>query len=67
MENFHYRNIGQIGHFFMIFHYAKYEKVKKKVYPQILKMKPQTILYVQLPFELTVQALFQLLLELEPN
>jgi hypothetical protein len=43
MEHFHYRNIGQIGHFFMNFYYARYKKVKK-VYPQISKMKPQTIL-----------------------
>ena len=43
MEHFHYRNKGQIGHFFMNFHYARYENVKKSV-PQILKMKPQTIL-----------------------
>jgi hypothetical protein len=43
MEHFHYRNIGQIGHFFMNFYYARYKK-SKKVYPQISKMKPQTIL-----------------------
>ena len=35
MEHFHYRNIGQIGHFFMNFHYARYEKVKKSVPPNI--------------------------------
>ena len=35
MEQFHYRNIGQIGHFFMNFHYARYEKVKKSVPPNI--------------------------------
>ena len=35
MEHFHYRNIGQIGHFFMNFHYARYEKVKISVPPNI--------------------------------
>ena len=35
MEHFHYRNIGQIGHFFMNFHYARYKKVKKSVPPNI--------------------------------
>ena len=35
MEHFHYRNIGQIGHFSMNFHYARYEKVKKSVPPNI--------------------------------
>ena len=35
MEHFHYRNIGQIGHFFMNFHHARYEKVKKSVPPNI--------------------------------
>ena len=35
MEHFHYRNIGQIGNFFMNFHYARYEKVKKSVPPNI--------------------------------
>ena len=36
MEHFHYRTKGQIGHFFMNFHYARYKKVKKSV-PQKLK------------------------------
>ena len=35
MEHFHYRNIGQIGHFFMNFHYARYKKVKKSVPPKL--------------------------------
>ena len=35
MEHFHHRNIGQIGHFFMNFHYARYKKVKKTVPPNI--------------------------------
>ena len=35
MEHFHYRNKCQIGHFFMNFHYARYEKVKKSVPPNI--------------------------------
>ena len=35
MEHFHYRKIGQIGHFFMNFHYARYKKVKKNVPPNI--------------------------------
>ena len=34
MEHFHYRNKCQIGHFFMNFHYARYENVKKSVPPK---------------------------------
>ena len=34
MEHFHYRNKCQIGHFFMNFHYARYENVKKCVPPK---------------------------------
>ena len=34
MEQFHYRNKCQIGHFFMNFHYARYENVKKSVPPK---------------------------------
>ena len=33
MEHFQSPNIGQIGHFYMNFHYAKYQKVKKSVPP----------------------------------
>ena len=47
MEHFHYRNKCQIGHFFMNFHYARYENVKKSVPPKFkneasdhLKKKP---------------------------
>ena len=36
MGHFHCRNIGQIGHFFMNFYYARYEKVKKSL-PQNIK------------------------------
>ena len=35
MEYFHYRNNCQIGHFFMNFYYARYQKVKKSVPPNI--------------------------------
>ena len=34
MEHFHYRNKCQIGHFFMNFHYARYENVRKSVPPK---------------------------------
>ena len=34
MEHFHYRNKCQIGHFFMNFHYARYENVEKSVPPK---------------------------------
>ena len=34
MEHFHYRNKCQIGHFFMNFHYERYENVKKSVPPK---------------------------------
>ena len=34
MEHFHYRNKCQIGHFFMNFHYARYENVIKSVPPK---------------------------------
>ena len=34
MEHFHYRNKCQIGHFFMNFHYARYENLKKSVPPK---------------------------------
>ena len=35
MEHFHQRNIGQIGHLYMNFYYARYQKVKKSVPPNI--------------------------------
>ena len=34
MEHFQYRNKCQIGHFFMNFHYERYENVKKSVPPK---------------------------------
>ena len=34
MEHFHYGNKCQIGHFFMNFHYERYENVKKSVSPK---------------------------------
>ena len=57
MEHFHYRNIGQIGHFFMNFHYERYENVKKSVPPKFkneasdhlnetLKIKALNLLFI---------------------
>ena len=48
MEHFHYRNKCQLGHFFMNFHYARYENVKKSVPPKFKNEASDLLIRIKL-------------------